>query len=962
MSNDLLVGIKIGATLTGGFQSVLGSAKSTLGNLGKATEAITKKQDRLGATMARAMAHPTRNIAQLNRQYQRLGTTLKQLQNEQRRLNDLMSRQKSLRDDRRDLRGRIAETIGVGVAFGAPVYKSVVKAAQHQDQIRDIGITGGFTNEEELSLSKNVRENALRWNQTTNDINQGLGVLVAGGISTAKELEGYSPILAKTATATRASMEDLGNSAIALKNSMGIEFDGIDRAFNIMASGGKDGQFELADQAKWLPQLAPALANLGMTGEKGLAQGVAMLQIARKGASTSDSAGNNVANLLGKLTSQDTIKAFEDAGIDIKKSMRNIISEGRTAPEAMIGVIQQYLGTKGPEAAKKYTEALSIADDKERDIAVSRLNEAYKLSELFRDRQVLDALRPMLAHYEEFKQIELNSLNAADAGVTDTDFGKRMESPVEQFKAFKILLDDIGITIGEAVLPGLISFWESTKPVVLAIGEFAKANPSIIAWTVGIVGAGLGMKLFAGVMLYGISMVRSLITSFRIAHSTIRAWRLLVSSKIALGSLSSVGGLFVKIGSVAATAGKILMTSLLGGLKTVGTTLLWLGRALLMNPIGLIVTAIAGAGYLIYRYWTPIKSFFVNLWADIKAAFNRGLDGVKKLLNTMNPMPFIRRQWDSLTSYFSGLWSDVKASFSGGIANIRNTVTSWRPLASVQRQWGSLTSYTQGLWSDIKSAFDGGIDNAKTALGWTPLGLVINNWSSIKGYASELWSDVKASFSGGIDGLKSSVLSWSPISDFTSAFNSVFAYFSSLSIRFTGFGSNLMQGLINGIKGMAGAVYDSIANMGTGVVGWFKEKLGINSPSRVFMTLGHGIGEGAALGIGQSSRLTNIAVNQLATDTFTNWDRRTKDGELSLLSERIITLKNDEASSSLGKRSINGSGDVTINFHPNITVNGESKSVKQDVQEALKISMRDFEAQFKRMVAAQSRRSYSEAI
>ena len=29
-----------------------------------------------------------------------------------------------------------------------------------------------------------------------------------------------------------------------------------------------------------------------------------------------------------------------------------------------------------------------------------------------------------------------------------------------------------------------------------------------------------------------------------------------------------------------------------------------------MNPIGLVITAIAGAAYLIYRYWEPIKGFF----------------------------------------------------------------------------------------------------------------------------------------------------------------------------------------------------------------------------------------------------------------------------------------------------------------------------------------------------------------
>lgn len=34
-----------------------------------------------------------------------------------------------------------------------------------------------------------------------------------------------------------------------------------------------------------------------------------------------------------------------------------------------------------------------------------------------------------------------------------------------------------------------------------------------------------------------------------------------------------------------------------------GRAVLWIGRALLMNPIGLAITAVAAAAYLIYRNW-----------------------------------------------------------------------------------------------------------------------------------------------------------------------------------------------------------------------------------------------------------------------------------------------------------------------------------------------------------------------
>ncbi|HDR8907313.1 TPA: hypothetical protein QDA72_001702 [Burkholderia multivorans] len=56
--------------------------------------------------------------------------------------------------------------------------------------------------------------------------------------------------------------------------------------------------------------------------------------------------------------------------------------------------------------------------------------------------------------------------------------------------------------------------------------------------------------------------------------------------------------------------------------------------------------------------------------------------------------------------------------------------------------------------------------------------------------------------------------------------------------RFAEFGSNLMSGLVNGITNGLGAVKTAIQSAGDSVVGWFKERLGIHSPSRVFAALG----------------------------------------------------------------------------------------------------------------------------
>lgn len=67
-------------------------------------------------------------------------------------------------------------------------------------------------------------------------------------------------------------------------------------------------------------------------------------------------------------------------------------------------------------------------------------------------------------------------------------------------------------------------------------------------------------------------------------------------------------------------------------------------------------------------------------------------------------------------------------------------------------------------------------------------------------------------------------------------------------------GRNIVQGLINGISDRAGRIVTTIKNKITDVLPSFvKDALGIHSPSRVFMELGHYTAEGMALGIAQGA-------------------------------------------------------------------------------------------------------------
>ncbi|MDD2105713.1 phage tail tape measure protein [Pseudomonas asiatica] len=710
MANEVLVGLKIGAAVSGTLHAAFGSARSTVQQLGRATDGLTAKQKLIGTELSAALARGGSGLERMRRQYDQVGRSIEQLKIKQDRLNASIARGETLKSARADLRGQAMETVGTGVALGAPVVQAVRTAIDFKDQTNDIAITGGFNAAEEQRLSEVMRGAALKWNQTQTEVAQGAAVLIAGGISSAKELEAYAPTMAKFATATRASMDDLGSVAIALNDNLGIGAAGLERSMNMLAFAGKSGQFELADMAKWLPQLTPQFAALGITGERAVAEIGASLQIARRGAGSNDEAANNFKNFLSKLTAPETLKAFEKAGIDLQGSMRNLVSQGLSPAQAMVSILTKHLGTKAPAAAAEYQKALDITDAKERETALSRLDEAYKLGELFADQQVLSFIRPALANQQDQASIQKGSFDAADKGIGDADWKKRMESPKEQLKALTINLSELGITVGSVLLPALVDVTQAVIPVVQSFASWAGENPALVKSVIGLVGGLLVGKLAFIGLAYGVNLAISPIVGMTTTIRSLSAkWTLLRAmwqmgkftplitglSRIGSGLLTvmRISGLFLRGIAMAFGApimmavrgglmlGKVLGGTLLFGLKLAGQAVLWLGRALLMNPIGLLVTGIALSAYLIYRYWEPIKGFFSGLWNEIKSGFSGGLAGIGALILNFSPVGLFYRAFAGVMSYF-GVELPAKFSEFGGmiisglVSGISNALTS----------------------------------------------------------------------------------------------------------------------------------------------------------------------------------------------------------------------------------------------------------------------------------------------
>jgi TP901 family phage tail tape measure protein len=681
VAKEILLGFIIGAKLASSYSSVFGSAQQTIGQIGRATRDLGEKQRKLGADIQKHIGTlAPSSIAALNSQYERLGVTMDRLRAKEERLSVLLTRRKTLREERADLRSQGLETIGTAVAMGAPIAKSVTIAANYQDQIKDIAITGNLGRGAEAQLGTALRKIARRTNQTQEELVKGVGIMVANGMTPA-EAQRYAGLLGKSATATRASMDDLAQLMFSLQNQLGVKTEAqMGQALDALAHAGKQGQFELRNMARYFPELGAQMASFGATGLGAVKELGMAMQVARKYAGTNEEAARNAANWFSHMTAGHTVKVFGDVGIDYKAEVMKRVQRGQSAMLASLDTVDTYIDkltsgkvieVKGKNGKVKdridFRSAIAQAQKNGNEQEVMALVSRFGLSKVLQDMQTVNFYLAMRQGRGMF-QSGMKSFDAPEAkGVIDRDYQRRVESASEQWKQFKIGATDVAITLGNALLPALVDLLRKVKPVVERFGAWAEKNPGLLRGIIGLAGGLLAGKLAMIGLGYGLNLVLTPINMVRTAWTLLGAkFALFNAMRIAgrfvpfANTLGRVGGRISLVGGWALKLGRILGSGLATGVRIAGQAVLWLGRALMANPIGLVVTAIGVAAYLVWKHWDKVK-----------AAAIAGLNWAKGLG---------ARFWEAGTHLVDGLVNGVSARIGAArdrIVKFGRSVRDW---------------------------------------------------------------------------------------------------------------------------------------------------------------------------------------------------------------------------------------------------------------------------------------------
>ncbi|MDG6787961.1 phage tail tape measure protein [Glaesserella parasuis] len=183
---------------------------------------------------------------------------------------------------------------------------------------------------------------------------------------------------------------------------------------------------------------------------------------------------------------------------------------------------------------------------------------------------------------------------------------------------------------------------------------------------------------------------------------------------------------------------------------------------------------------------------------------------------------FIYQYWEPIKGFFLNLWTTIKPyfdNFSQFVSNLWNGIS--------------------GIWSSV--------------------------WGGISNWFVGLWENLKSLFSGNFSALGNIILSFNPLALFTTIFNSVLNWFGiDLPMQFSNFGKNIIDGLVGGISNAWNLAKEKVSELGSGIKGWFAEKLGIHSPSRVFKGYGVNVVEGLVIGMDKAQPLATEASQHLS--------------------------------------------------------------------------------------------------
>ncbi|EDT3088561.1 phage tail tape measure protein [Salmonella enterica subsp. enterica serovar Newport] len=683
MSTSFSLGVVIGAAVSGSFTSAMGTAQRTLSKLTDTTSRLKTRQDALSRASERYGQIGSGIADRLRSSYDSVGDSLKRVEYQQTRLLKWDAKVNTMLLKRQQVMSELRGIVGGVTAAGALAVKATATYAGEESLVRSTSQGArNYDRAEERQLLADTRTASRESSQSVVELLKATDDLVDAGWNR-KEAAKLNDIIGKVATVYNMGTQDTAKVADVLTHNLGYDNDkGTRHAFNLLADSGNRVGFEFPDVAPAFGKLAESFEKRGITGDEAITEIMSSLGAARL---TMRNKEDVVSGLQGWMDTSDGRRMehrFDVMGVDYVRSRADYMKGGMSDFEASLRVTQRYLEEVGNGQFMSKFSALN-GDA----AAQQQLIQSFGLGQIVSSPEQIKFINAMSKNWGAYENNKKTIKNQADPNYLNMAYDQKADTLGVQGKQLKNELSILSSTFGEALAPVVRENIDLLKGWLSTATDWVKNNQALVQYyarlavTAGkyflmVRGGWLISKLaYSSTLGWLFGLVRGgwrgVATIVRLTHeyrtlgkSSSMLFNLTMKAgggfKKLWGKMRGLGPLASRLATGAGRLGRVLGGGLLRGLMAAGRAVLFISRALLMNPIGLLITGIAVAAYLIYRYWGPIKGFFTRLWTGIE---NIGT-----------------QIWSSITGFFTDRWQEIQTAFDGGLLGIGELIINWSPL------------------------------------------------------------------------------------------------------------------------------------------------------------------------------------------------------------------------------------------------------------------------------------------
>ena len=525
-------------------------------------------------------------------------------------------------------------------------------------------------NSEQAKIKENIAATKTQLLGTIGAVSAVAAAVYAGPVQAAQKYETAMAKVGTIADTKQVPLEQLSSEIMKLSNTTGIAAEDIaDDVYNAISAGQKTGdavnfvsnsaklaKAGFAESSQTLDVLTTILNAYGMEASKVGDVSDMLIQIQNKGKVTV----GELSSVMGKIipTANANGVALEQlgAGYAIMTSKGIAAAETTTYMNSMLNE----LGKSGTTADKLLRQTAGksfkelMADGKSLGDVLGIMQEAAEssgksLSDVFGSAEAGKAAVSLLSNGVDGFNESVKGM-VESAGATEEAFAKMENTTEAKMQKAKNSIANLGIVLGQNLLPIVGNLADKVAAVVIKVSEFAQANPKLVQTALKVAAALAGMKV-AGLtaklgflhISSGIKDAQKILELFKIKAIGLSG----IGSKVVgfitkpfsgiggiLGkALSGIGGIvarsplgsigrvvassFGKIGSFIAPVGNIIKKAL-GPLGKIGSTLLGPlgGIAGKFLPVVGVITAVITAVKLLRDNFDKVRDAVGRIFGE----------------------------------------------------------------------------------------------------------------------------------------------------------------------------------------------------------------------------------------------------------------------------------------------------------------------------------------------------------